>query len=81
LVHAFESSKGIVLVGPKCSGKSALLRVASTVMFKFAKVLLKTSIVSPETYSLKELFGNTETPGIDPNEGKKNSSTSRNTST
>ena len=57
---ALRTNRAIATVGPRASGKSALLRLVTAYLNKFEGKALKYSIMSPSTFSHREFFGSNE---------------------
>lgn len=60
LMGVYESmkrNKGVVIVGPICSGKTMLIKLITLAFKKIFHTTLRTSYVSPQTFSREELYG------------------------
>jgi ABC-type cobalamin/Fe3+-siderophores transport system ATPase subunit len=51
------ASKSIILLGPRCSGKSTLLRSFARYLSEYESINLRTSILNSNIYNHKELYG------------------------
>ena len=60
LLQLMRRLRGVVIVGPTCSGKTTLLKLASNALNKAYGVKMRTSVVNPSTFTTQELYGTTE---------------------
>ena len=49
--------RGIVLVGPICSGKTSVLKLVSNALNMAFNIKMRTSVINSVTYSSDELYG------------------------
>ena len=60
IIEAMRRNKGIVISGPRCSGKTQLVKIATIALKRAFNVTLRSSFITPETFSEDELFGPTQ---------------------
>ena len=56
-METMRRSKGVVLLGPGCSGKTHLLQLVTLSLKNIFEVQLRTSYVSPAAFSGADLYG------------------------
>jgi len=54
-----KRSKGVAIVGPICSGKTKLVKLVTLALKKACNTVLRTSYISPDTFSFDDLYGAT----------------------
>lgn len=52
--------KGIVISGPQCSGKTQLMKIVTIALKRAFNVTVRSTFITPETFSSSELYGPTE---------------------
>lgn len=52
-----KRSKGIVLAGPICTGKTQMIKLITMALKKTFKTNLRTSYISPDTFTREDLYG------------------------
>lgn len=57
VLEAMKRSKGVILSGPMCSGKTQTIKLVTLAFKKTLSTVLRTSYISPETFSEEHLFG------------------------
>ena len=57
VVEAIKRQKGIAIVGPINSGKTQLIKFVTLALKKGLNALLRTSYISPKTFSKDDLYG------------------------
>ena len=53
-------NKGIVVTGPQCSGKTQLVKIVTIALKRAFNVTVRSTFISPITFSDSELFGPTQ---------------------
>lgn len=57
LIETMKRNKGIVIVGPVCSGKTQLIKLITLCLKTQFETQLRTSYISPKTFSENDLYG------------------------
>lgn len=57
IVESMKRQKGVAIVGPICSGKTQLIKLVTLALKKIFHTTLKTTYVSPSTFTNEDLYG------------------------
>ena len=57
VVELLRRNKGVAIVGPICTGKTQITKLVTLALRKAFNVFLRTSYISPNTFSSSELYG------------------------
>ena len=57
IVEVMKRYKGVVILGPVCSGKTQLVKLATQCLLKSFEAHLRTSYISPNTFAHNDLYG------------------------
>ena len=60
IVETMRRNKGIVISGPQCSGKTQLMKMVTIALKRAFNVTVRSTFITPETFSSTELFGPTK---------------------
>lgn len=52
-----KRSKGILVVGPPCSGKTQLVKLVTQTLRRAFNITLRSTYLAPSTFTDSELFG------------------------
>ena len=59
IAETMRRNKGIVVSGPQCSGKTQLVKIATIALKRAFNVTVRSTFITPETFSTNELYGPT----------------------
>ena len=59
IAETMRRNKGIVVSGPQCSGKTQLVKIATIALKRAFNVTVRSTFITPETFSNDELYGPT----------------------
>ena len=60
IVETMRRSKGLVLAGPICSGKTQLVKLCIIALKRSFNVTMRSSFLTPSTFTEEELYGPTQ---------------------
>jgi hypothetical protein len=52
-----KASKGVVIAGPICTGKTQMIKLVTLALKKAFNTVLRTSYISPATFSEEDFYG------------------------
>lgn len=67
LMKCYQKAKGIVIAGPRCSGKTTILKCFGHLLKESDhNVEMKLSVLNPDIYSLEQLYGSADSGVMHP---------------
>ena len=60
IIETMRRSKGIVVTGPQCTGKTQLVKIVTIALKRAFNVTLRSTFITPETFTNSEIFGPTQ---------------------
>ena len=67
LIEGIKYNKGIVITGPRCSGKTSIIKGLSYLLRNSDKnIEMRISVLNPDVYSLEKLYGTSESGVMNP---------------